>query len=68
MPEEGSAVTPVPEMAKVAGCTNATFPGTLGKGCKPQKAESIDFFSYSFTFSDRIASERHYKFIVLRLF
>lgn len=41
LPEEESAVTTVPKMAKVAGCTNTAFAAILEKVISPIKTESI---------------------------
>lgn len=68
LPEEESAVATVPKMAKVAGCTNTAFAAILERVISYIKTESISVFIYFFNFHYIILSDKHYKFIVLRLF
>lgn len=68
LPEEKSAIATVPKMAKVVGCTNTAFAALCEKVIRHIKTESIGFYLFFFYFHDIMLSDRHNKFIVLRLF
>lgn len=51
LPEEESAIATVPEMAKVAGCTNTSFAAILEIVISHIKTESISVFIYFFLIS-----------------